>query len=73
MTDSVKPASVEFLTEWATLQGLSYSPERLTYAQVEHARMRAELEALRAVPLSYVEPVIEPATALAWLENGGRS
>lgn len=52
-------------------QGLSLSDERLTQALAGHVGMRAELEALRAVPLSFLDP-FEPGTALQWIEQGGR-
>jgi hypothetical protein len=52
-------------------QGLSLSEERLAHAVAAHAAMRPELDALRAVPLSFLEPVLEPGTALQWIERGG--
>jgi hypothetical protein len=38
-----------------------------------HLRYRAELDRLRSVRLRYLPPYVEPATALAWIERGGRS
>ncbi len=53
-------------------QGLPpLTDERLAAAVAVHQAMRPDLEALRAVPLPYLEPVSEPASALAWLERGG--
>ncbi len=51
-------------------QGLRLTDERLAQALDSHLGMRAELEALRAVPLSFLDP-IEPGTALRWIEQGG--
>lgn len=52
-------------------QGLTFTDERLAQAVASHAAMRPELDALRQVPLSFLEPVVEPATALRWIERGG--
>lgn len=52
-------------------QGLTLTEERLAQAVVTHAAMRPDLEALRQVPLSFLEPVLEPGTALQWIEHGG--
>jgi hypothetical protein len=73
MSDPQDTPSIGFVTDWAASLGLPYSDERLAYAQQTHARLRPQLEQLRAVSLSFVEPVIEPATGNAWLENGGQS
>jgi hypothetical protein len=54
-----------------TNQGLSLSEARLSQAVTTHAAMRGDLEALRAVPLSFLDPVLEPGTALQWIECGG--
>jgi hypothetical protein len=54
-------------------QGLSLSLERIAAAAAHHADARPALHRLRAVPLSFLEPVVEPITALRWIENGGRS
>jgi hypothetical protein len=53
-------------------QGLTLTDERLAQAVARHAAMRTDLEALRAVPLSFLDPVLEPGTALQWIEQGGR-
>ena len=52
-------------------QGLTLTEERLAQAVATHVAMRTELEALRQVPLSFLEPVFEPGTALQWIEQGG--
>ena len=49
-------------------QQLELSPTRIVEAAAAHARLRPGLEALRRLELSVLEPVIEPATALQWLE-----
>jgi hypothetical protein len=52
-------------------QGLVLTEQRLAQAVATHAAMRADLDALRSVPLSFLEPVAEPSTALDWIERGG--
>jgi len=52
-------------------QGLTLTDERLAQAVATHTAMRLDLEALRAVPLSFLEPVLEPGSALQWIEQGG--
>jgi hypothetical protein len=53
-------------------QGLNFlSPQRRAAALETHRAMRPALAKLRAVRLNFLEPVSEPASALAWLENGG--
>lgn len=47
------------------------SEERLAAALLVHQSMRASLEALRRVPFSYTEPVVEPTAATAWINAGG--
>jgi MFS family permease len=55
-------------------QGLEFlSPERRDAALATHRSMRPALLKLRAVPLRFIDPVSEPASALAWLESGGVS
>jgi hypothetical protein len=54
-------------------QGLTFQPERYAAALATHTGMRDALLRLRAAPLSFVEPVSEPASALRWIENGGVS
>jgi MFS family permease len=53
-------------------QGLEFlSPQRRTAALGTHLAMRPALLKLRAMPLRFLEPVAEPASALAWLDRGG--
>jgi hypothetical protein len=51
---------------------ISMSRERVKAAVELHARLRPELDRLRAVRLEYLSP-IEPATAVQWIESEGRS
>ena len=53
-------------------QGLEFlSPQRRAAALGTHLAMRPALLKLRAMPLRFLEPVAEPASALAWLERRG--
>jgi HD superfamily phosphohydrolase YqeK len=52
-------------------QGLSLTEDRIAQAVANHAAMRSDLEALRSVELAFVGDVIEPGTALQWIERGG--
>jgi hypothetical protein len=52
---------------------VSMPRDRVESAVELHARLRPELDRLRAVRLEYLSPTIEPATALQWIENEGRS
>ena len=54
------------------VQGLSLEPERLEAALAVHTALQPALEQLRSLPMSFLEPVVEPASALTWIENGGR-
>jgi hypothetical protein len=65
--------STELLAGMLADAGLELSEARLVEAAATHARMRSGLTALRATELSFFEPVVEPATALQWLEAEGRS
>jgi hypothetical protein len=53
-------------------RGLDVAADRLQAALEMHAKFRPELDRLRAVRLEYVPSYIEPATALQWIQNGGR-
>ncbi|OHV48880.1 MFS transporter [Pseudofrankia sp. BMG5.36] len=57
----------------AASQGISLRPERLTQAHAAQAAMWPGLERLRALPVPFLGTVPEPATALRWIESGGRS
>lgn len=66
-TDSQPP-----LEAMLTVQNLSLEPERLAAALEVHYALRPSLEQLRSLPMSFLEPVVEPASATSWIENGGR-
>jgi MFS family permease len=65
--------SPEELAVFLANQDLSLAPDRLASAHRTHADYRADLERLRAIPLSFVDPVSEPAAATRWIATGGRS
>lgn len=52
---------------------LDLSEEQLADAAAFLERFHNELESLRSVQLAFLPPYIEPATALDWIVNGGRS
>jgi hypothetical protein len=54
-------------------QGFTLTEERLVASLATHRAARSDLERLRAIPQSFLEPVFEPASALRWLEAGGLS
>ena len=62
----------ELFEALAANQGVRLPAELLAGAVAAHAEMRAELEELRRVPLSFID-LVEPATVTAWIERGGRS
>jgi hypothetical protein len=53
-------------------RGIELDDQQLAVARAMHVKFRGELEKLRAVRLEYLPPYIEPATAVQWIENGGR-
>jgi hypothetical protein len=53
--------------------GLTLSEERVAASLATYRAARPDLERLRAIPQSFLEPVFEPASALRWLEAGGVS
>lgn len=57
----------------AAAQDITLVPDRLAQAHATHTAYHPDLQRLRALPLPYTEPVTEPATATAWIANGGRS
>ncbi|GAA1280759.1 hypothetical protein GCM10009609_50830 [Pseudonocardia aurantiaca] len=70
-----EPVPLPPIEQFAVLadnQDISLTPERLAQAHAAHTRYRADLERLRALPLPFTEPVTEPSTALAWIQQGGR-
>jgi len=64
--------SIDEFRVLATNQDIALTPERLAQAYAAHAATRSAVEALRARPLSFLRPA-EPAAALLWIRNGGRS
>lgn len=64
--------TVEILRAIAVDRRLELTSERLAAALEMHAKFRPKLDRLRAVRLDYVPSYIEPATALQWIQNGGR-
>jgi hypothetical protein len=66
------PPIEQFLT-FAANQDITLTPQRLAQAYATHLRYRRDLARLRAIPLRFLEPVSEPATALAWIARGGES
>lgn len=64
--------TINTLRAIAADRGLAIPQERLEPAVTMHAKFRSELERLRAVRLDFVPSYIEPATALQWIQNGGR-
>ncbi len=53
-------------------RGLRVSDERLQAAVEMHAKFQHELDRLRATRLEFLPTYVEPATALRWIEKGGR-
>jgi hypothetical protein len=64
--------TIEMFRAIAADRGLELPPDQLEAALDMHAKFRSELDRLRAVRLDYVPDYIEPATALQWIQNGGR-
>jgi len=73
MSERFTADAVDLYNRIATDQGLAFGPERFAAAVATHAGLRAALLRLREVPLSYLDPVWEPASALGWIESGGTS
>jgi hypothetical protein len=70
---TTQPTDTSFFPAFAEYLGISghLSSERVAYAMRQHADFHPKLVAMRAIPLRFLEPVIEPATALTWIERGG--
>jgi hypothetical protein len=67
-----KPTAQQ-LTVLAELADLQIDSDRLETAAAFHQALQPHLEVLRALPLSFLEPVVEPITGLRWIEQGGRA
>jgi hypothetical protein len=52
-------------------QGIEFEPQRRAKAEEIYAGLRPGIERLRLVPLSFLDPVVEPAAAAQWIECGG--
>jgi hypothetical protein len=65
--------TVETLAVIAMDRDLEIPRDHIESATNGHRSMRPKLQLLRALRLSYLPPVIEPATALAWIRRGGRN
>jgi hypothetical protein len=70
--DRVTQPTIEILQAIAADRGLDIPADRIQLALDMHAKFRPELDRLRRVRLPYVPTYVEPATALQWIENGGR-
>jgi hypothetical protein len=68
----VDPTTPENLEVIAAQVGITVESARLPVVSAFTAGLVPGFARLRAVPLSFLEPV-EPAHALRWIENGGRS
>jgi hypothetical protein len=62
----------EILEAICANQDIALPDDLLAGALEGHRVLRPGLEELRRVPLPYIG-MVEPATATAWIENGGRS
>ena len=65
--------STEDFEVLAAAQGITLTPERLAQAHGIHEAAAGQLARLRALPLSFLEPVSEPATAVAFIAGSERS
>ncbi len=65
--------SVELFGAMASYQGYELSADRIAEAVETHRAISEGLEALRRIPLSYLEPVPEPSSAIGWIERGAVS
>lgn len=64
--------TVATLRVLAANQGVTaLSEARLAQAAEAHTAFRADLEALRAEPFTFLADVVEPDSALRWLEVDG--
>lgn len=64
--------TVETLRVLAANQGVTALGEaRLAQAAEAHTSFRGDLEALRALPFTFLADVVEPDSALRWLEADG--
>ena len=69
---SVTRPTIKTFQAIAADRGLDIERQRLLAALEMHVKFRHELDRLRSVRLEFLPPYIEPATAVRWIENGGR-
>jgi len=67
------PPDLNLIELLAADRNLAMDVTQLETAWKVHVKHRAELEHLRGVELDYIPSYIEPATAMQWIENGGRA
>ena len=72
-TGAEQMPTASYVREMLADQGLDLSEARLAAALVSHQSARQQLDRLRAITQSFLEPVVEPASALRWLQAGGVS
>jgi hypothetical protein len=64
---------IDVVSALARDQSLELSPVELTAIGEAHDRLQARLASARSRTLPYCPDPVEPATALRWIERGGRS
>lgn len=62
--------TAEILTAINQNQGYPITDEQLSRALATHQRIRANLDAIRAIQFSYIDS-ISPYHVLIWIESGG--
>jgi hypothetical protein len=70
---STTTPTAQQLSVLAELADLHLDQGRLETAAAFHQTLRPHLQVLRSLPLSFLEPVVEPMAGLRWIEQGGRS
>ena len=68
-----REAIAELLAALASDRNLAIEPAQLAEAAEIHAQLADAIATLRDLELEFLPPYVEPATALRWIENGGRS
>lgn len=64
-----QPSIEQFAAITADLD-IELLPARLAQAHQTHAAMRGDVERIRRLPLPFLDPVDEPAHALAFIRSG---
>lgn len=70
---TIGPPDLHLIELLAADRNLAMDTTQLETAWKVHVNHRGELEHLRTVELDYIPTYIEPATAMQWIENGGRA